>query len=110
MNCTIGIDIGTTSTIGVLLNTKSNKVIFQCSRSVELYSQKSGWAEEEPEEYDENANYVQIVAPQKRSRRLARGYKKLGALTPMSLQAKVGSPPADASKGKPSMFRKKWRK
>ena len=66
--------------------------------------------EEEPEEYDENANYVQIVAPQKRSRRLARGYKKLGALTPMSLQAKVGSPPADASKGKPSMFRKKWRK
>ena len=66
--------------------------------------------EEEPEEYDENANYVQIVAPQKRSRRLARGYKKLGALTPMSLQAKVGSPPGDASKGKPSMFRKKWRK
>ena len=54
MNCTIGIDIGTTSTIGVLLNTKSNKVIFQCSRSVELYSQKSGWAEEEPEEWWKN--------------------------------------------------------
>ena len=54
MNCTIGIDIGTTSTIGVLLNTKSNKVLLQCSRSVELYSQKSGWAEEEPEEWWKN--------------------------------------------------------
>ena len=54
MNCTIGIDIGTTSTIGVLLNTKSSKVILQCSRSVELYSQKSGWAEEEPEEWWKN--------------------------------------------------------
>ncbi len=54
MNCTIGIDIGTTSTIGVLLNTKSHKVIFQSSRPVKLYSQKSGWAEQEPDVWWQN--------------------------------------------------------
>lgn len=54
MNCSIGIDIGTTSTIGVLLNTKSHKVIFQSSRPVKLYSQKSGWAEQEPDVWWQN--------------------------------------------------------
>ena len=54
MNCTIGIDIGTTSTIGVILNSKNHKIIFQCSRPVKLYSKKSGWAEEDPNQWWNN--------------------------------------------------------
>lgn len=53
------------------------------------------------EEGDENANYVQIVTPAKRSRRLARGYMK-GSASP-----EEETPEASASKGVKSLFRKK---
>lgn len=46
----IGIDIGTTSTIGILLDIESGATrIF--SRPVTLYSPHAGWAEEDPEEW-----------------------------------------------------------
>ena len=51
MNCVVGLDIGTTSTIGVVLNTLNHKIIFQSSRSVKLYSKKTGWAEEDPNQW-----------------------------------------------------------
>ena len=54
MNCSIGIDIGTTSTIGTILNTKNNKIIFQSSRPVKLFAKKSGWAEEDPNQWWSN--------------------------------------------------------
>lgn len=54
MSCTIGIDIGTTSTIGVILDTKKNKIIYSFSKPVKLISKKTGWAEEDPNEWWNN--------------------------------------------------------
>jgi len=51
MTCVIGIDIGTTSTIGVLLDTKNNKIIKKKSINVNLFSVKEGWAEEDPNQW-----------------------------------------------------------
>lgn len=62
----------------------------------------------EMEEHDENSNYVEIVAPHKRSRRLTRGCKKLGGgITPLfGNSSDVKKSPSGGVKG---MFRK-WRK
>lgn len=49
----LGLDIGTTSTIGILIDT-SGKVLALASRPVRLYSDHPGWAEEEPEEWWQN--------------------------------------------------------
>ena len=54
MTCTIGVDIGTTSTIGIILNTKNNKVIYKTSRPTKLISKKTGWAEEDPSQWEKN--------------------------------------------------------
>ncbi len=51
MTCVIGIDIGTTSTIGVLLDTKLNKILLKKSFDVNLYSYYDGWAEEDPNQW-----------------------------------------------------------
>ena len=51
MTCVIGIDVGTTSTIGVLLDTKNDKVIKKKSINVNLFSIKEGWAEEDPNQW-----------------------------------------------------------
>src|SRR6516225_1347510 len=50
----IGLDIGTTSTIGILIGLPE-KVIAVASRPVRLSSPHPGWAEEDPEEWWGNA-------------------------------------------------------
>ena len=54
MSCVIGIDIGTTSTIGILLDTKKNKILAKKSLKVDLFSYKPGWAEEDPNQWWKN--------------------------------------------------------
>jgi xylulokinase len=44
---TLGLDIGTTSTIGILIDTRGS-VLALAQRPVELYSEHAGWAEEDP--------------------------------------------------------------
>lgn len=53
MSRVIGIDIGTTSTVGVLLDLATGRQR-TASRSVTLYSPHPGWAEEDPEEWWRN--------------------------------------------------------
>jgi len=48
MAITLGIDIGTTSTIGILIGAEG-RILATASRPVELRSPKPGWAEEDPE-------------------------------------------------------------
>src|SRR5260370_34199804 len=47
MACVLGIDIGTTSTIGILVRLP-DQVLGMASRGVTLRSPKPGWAEEDP--------------------------------------------------------------
>ncbi|WBU60900.1 FGGY-family carbohydrate kinase [Paracoccus albus] len=49
----IGIDIGTTSTIGILIELP-DRVLAQASRPATLSSPRQGWAEEDPEEWWQN--------------------------------------------------------
>lgn len=53
MTCVIGIDIGTTCTIGILIRLP-DQVLGLASRPVTLTSQQPGWAEENPEEWWSN--------------------------------------------------------
>ncbi|MDX3974847.1 FGGY-family carbohydrate kinase [Shinella sp.] len=53
MNVFLGLDIGTTSTIGILVDTSGN-VLALASRPVALHSEKPGWAEEDPAEWWQN--------------------------------------------------------
>jgi xylulokinase len=50
MTCVIGLDIGTTSTIGILIRLP-DEVLAIASRPVTLYSEQAGWAEEDPEQW-----------------------------------------------------------
>ena len=50
MTCVIGLDIGTTSTIGVLLRLP-NQVLAVATRPVTLQSRYPGWAEEDPAQW-----------------------------------------------------------
>ena len=50
MNCVLGIDIGTTSTIAILIDLTGN-VLAHASKPVTLLSQQQGWAEEDPEQW-----------------------------------------------------------
>jgi xylulokinase len=51
MALVIGLDIGTTSTIGVLIDPGVRRVLAQESRPVTLHSEHPGWAEEDPAEW-----------------------------------------------------------
>lgn len=53
MACVLGIDIGTTSTIGILVE-MPDRVLGLASRPVTLTSRQPGWAEEDPEEWWRN--------------------------------------------------------
>lgn len=53
MACVIGFDIGTTSTIGILIRLP-DQVLAVASRPVTLTSRHAGWAEEDPEEWWRN--------------------------------------------------------
>ncbi len=50
MRCVIGLDIGTTSTIGVLL-APPGRVLALATRPVDLFAPHPGWAEEGPEQW-----------------------------------------------------------
>ncbi len=53
MSCVLGIDIGTTSTIAILIDV-GGKVLAQATRPVTLFSPQQGWAEEDPEQWWSN--------------------------------------------------------
>lgn len=53
MAFTLGLDIGTTSTIGILIDT-GGRTLALASRPVELHSPHPGWAEEDPEQWWRN--------------------------------------------------------
>ena len=57
MACVIGLDIGTTSTIGILIRLP-DEVLAIASRPVTLYSDQGGWAEEEPEQWWANVRAI----------------------------------------------------
>jgi len=57
MNCLLGIDIGTTSTIGMLLQLP-DRVLGIVSRPVRLSSPKPGWTEEDPEQWWQNVGEI----------------------------------------------------
>ena len=50
MGCFLGLDIGTTSTIGILIGLP-NRVMALASKPVTLSSRHSGWAEEDPNQW-----------------------------------------------------------
>jgi xylulokinase len=57
MRCVLGLDIGTTSTIGVLIRLP-DQTLGLASRPVALNSEHLGWAEEDPEEWWANVGEI----------------------------------------------------
>ena len=57
MPCVLGLDIGTTSTIGVLIR-PPDKTLALASRPVALRSDHVGWAEEDPEQWWSNVGEI----------------------------------------------------
>ena len=57
MTMVLGLDIGTTSTIGILLRLP-DKILATASRPVSLRSPQIGWAEEDPAEWWENVRSI----------------------------------------------------
>ena len=53
MDCVLGLDIGTTSTIGILISLP-DRVLAKASRPVSFSAPRSGWAEEDPNEWWSN--------------------------------------------------------
>jgi xylulokinase len=53
MALTLGIDIGTTSTIGILIDSEGHTLAL-AQRPVDLYSERPGWAEEDPGQWWDN--------------------------------------------------------
>jgi xylulokinase len=60
MTCVIGLDIGTTSTIGILIRMPSERLAL-ASRPVTLMHRHAGWAEEDPRQWWDN---VCAIVPQ----------------------------------------------
>lgn len=60
MDCVIGLDIGTTSTIGILISLP-DRMLATASRPVTFSAPRPGWAEESPEEWWEN---VRVIIPE----------------------------------------------
>jgi xylulokinase len=57
MGCVLGLDIGTTSTIGILIRLP-DEVVGIVSRPVTLHSPKAGWAEEDPAQWWSNVREI----------------------------------------------------
>jgi xylulokinase len=53
MTCVVGMDIGTTSTIGILIRPPDKALAIE-TRPVQLFSEHPGWAEEDPEQWWNN--------------------------------------------------------
>ncbi len=58
MPLTLGLDIGTTSTIGILVDTEAGSSLATASRPVDLFAEHPGWAEEDPEQWWRNVGEV----------------------------------------------------
>ena len=69
MPCVLGLDIGTTSTIGILIR-PPDETLALASRSVTLRSDHVGWAEEDPEQWWSNVGEIvrELVAYVRRFR------------------------------------------
>jgi xylulokinase len=57
MSCVLGLDIGTTSTIGILIRLPDT-VLQIVSRPVQLFSAQPGWAEEDPNQWWDNVQGI----------------------------------------------------
>jgi xylulokinase len=57
MSCVLGLDIGTTSTIGILIRLPGT-VLGVVSRAVQLFSPQPGWAEEDPQQWWDNVRAI----------------------------------------------------
>ena len=57
MDCVIGLDIGTTSTIGILI-ALPDRVLAIASRPVTFSAPRQGWAEEDPEQWWSNVREI----------------------------------------------------
>jgi xylulokinase len=57
MRCVLGLDIGTTSTIGVLIR-PPDSMLALASRPVALHSEHVGWAEEDPAQWWGNVGEI----------------------------------------------------
>jgi len=57
MPCVLGLDIGTTSTIGVLIE-PAGRTLGVASRPVDLRSDHIGWAEEDPRQWWANVGAI----------------------------------------------------
>jgi xylulokinase len=57
MTCVIGLDIGTTSTIGILIRLP-DQVLAIATRPVTLHSEHAGWAEEDPAQWWDNVGAI----------------------------------------------------
>ena len=57
MPCILGLDVGTTSTIGILIGLP-DRTLSLASRPVELRSDHIGWAEEDPEQWWSNVREI----------------------------------------------------
>src|SRR5689334_7749440 len=81
MACVLGLDIGTTSTIGILLRVP-DQVLGLASRPVTLDAPQPGWAEENPEQWWANACAVvrQLLADSGVGAREIRGVGVTGML------------------------------
>ncbi len=88
----IGLDIGTTSTVAVLLRLP-DAVVASASRPVTLSSPHSGWAEEEPQEWWANACAVlrEVLAAVPEARASLRGICVTGMLPAVVLLDEAGA-------------------
>ena len=57
MDCVLGLDIGTTSTIGILL-ALPDRILATATRPVSLSSPHPGWAEEDPQQWWQNVTEI----------------------------------------------------
>ena len=53
----LGIDIGTTSTIGILIDTEG-RTLAKAERPADLHSPEANWAEEDPDQWWSNSRAI----------------------------------------------------
>ncbi len=54
----LGIDIGTTSTVGILVDSETGRTLATADRPAELSSPRPGWAEEDPRQWWDNLRHL----------------------------------------------------
>lgn len=91
MALVLGLDIGTTSTIGILIRLP-DQIVATASRPVTLASPRPGWAEEDPEEWWSNVCAVtrELLATSSRSGEELRGIGVAAMLPAVVLLDRAG--------------------